>query len=536
MKQINKAGNRLYKNRYSILYFSFFILHFPIVFCQAPDISYPTVFRLTAGKAIVPVFPVNNGGEVPSVAYGTTTTLAGSTRGFANGSGNNAAFNFPQGITVDASGIIYVADRNNHRIRKVLPDGSTSTVAGTGNGTFSNGEALTVATFNQPSDVVSGTNGDLYVTEIGNHCVRKIAAGQVTTLSGVGSAGFADGDGSVAKFNMPFAITMNSDGILFVADRYTHRIRKVTPTGETSTFAGNGSVNGINAQGANATFNNPVGIASFGNMLYVGDYNNNLIRSINAQQYVSTLAGCFCGGTADGTGTEAGFTNPFGLAVGPSGDIFVADYNANLIRRISPKGEVTTLAGSGIAGNTNGVGNAASFRTPADVAVDQDGNVYVADYANHLIRKIISTGYTISPALPSGLILDPATGQISGTPLEETPSGIYTVIAYNKYGKSITSFELDVQSSNTAIESVKNDLLFVMYPNPLGAEILHIQIPIHLQDQQIRIVIYDATGRMLFENIYRKHTGTIQIQPNFLGSNPFVFVEVSGVGIQKLIW
>ncbi len=519
------SGNRIW----AILFLSF---SYPAVYSQIPDISYDRHYQFVVGNPVTPVVPVNTGGAIPPVAYGTTTTIAGSTRSFADGTGKDAKFNFPQGIAVDASGNIYVADRSNHRIRKILPDGTTSTIAGTGNAGFTNG-TVPVAKFNQPANVVVSPNGDIYVTEISNHCIRKISSGQVTTLAGSGSAGFVDANGSSARFNIPFGISMNNTGDLFVADRYNHRIRKVTQSGEVSTFAGNGNINGINAQGINATFNHPVGVACSGNLIYVGDYNNNLIRAINEQQYVSTLAGCFCSGITDGEGLNAGFINPFGLSDGPDGDIFVADYNSNRIRRISPQGVVTTLAGSGVAGIADEIGELASFRTPADVAVDKDGNVYIADYGNHLIRKVISTGYTISPALPAGLIFDPATGKITGIPVIEAQNQIYTVTAYNRNGKSTASFQLEVLK-NTGIKDNVEKSSFSIYPNPLKSNVLNINIPAS-PHEDVTIILYEISGKVLFSNTCRVVDHKVELKLDIKACNTLVFLEVVGYGVQKLI-
>jgi sugar lactone lactonase YvrE len=420
------------------------------------------------GETISVISPTNTGGTIPATQYGTTSTLAGSVQGFADGTGVNAQFSKPLGIAVDNLGYVYVPDRFNNRIRKITPSGVVSTIAGNSTSGFVNGTG-TAAFFNQPNGVAIDSSGNLYITDTGNYAVRKITpSGEVSTLAGAGTSGYVNGSGNVAKFNVPLGITVDSNNNVYVADRYNYRIRKISPLGEVSTYAGSGATTGINAQGEYASFNEPVGIdINNDGIVYVGEYSNNLVRQIGTQRYVTTLAGCFCGGIDDEEGIMAGFKNPFGVAVGYGGDIFVADYNSNKIRRITPDGNVSTLAGSGVAGKIDGVGGSASFRSPADVAVDNDGNVYVADAGNSLIRKIVATGYSITPNLPNGLYFNSATGQISGTPSEFLNPTIFTVTAYNKDGSSKAEFTLSIPDLNNYSTRVFKQNVEIVQFNPV---------------------------------------------------------------------
>jgi sugar lactone lactonase YvrE len=331
---------------------------------------------------------------------GVVTTIAGSTQGSVNGTGTSAQFNFPRGITVDTAGNLYVADESNHRIRKITPAGVVTTLAGTTQG-FQDGIG-TDARFNFPVGMSVDSVGNVYVGDRTNNRIRKIGTavaqlplnrGVVTRLAGSGLTGSTDGTGTNARFNNPYGMTVDSVGNIFVADTTNHRIRRITPLGVVSTFAGSGTPGTINATGTNAQFNGPAGVAvdSAGNV-YVGDQNNNRIRKITSLGVVSTLAGSGTPGFADAGGVSAAFNVPAGVAVDSTGNVYVADTTNNRIRRITPGGVVTTFAGQATGGFLDGTGTNARFNYPYAVAVDSSGFVYVADQTNRRIRKITPLG------------------------------------------------------------------------------------------------------------------------------------------------
>lgn len=222
----------------------------------------------------------------------------------------------------------------------------------------------------------------------------------VTTLAGSGdsypaSGGFADGVGSVARFNMPYSTAVDSTGNIYVADSNNNRIRKVTPTGVVSTLAGSGVAGFADGVGAAAQFNNPSGVAvdTSGN-IYVADTSNYRVRVITPAGVVTTLAGSGVGGHVDGTGVSALLYYIEGIAVDDKGVVYVAESGwggKDYIRKISPTGVVTTIAG-GDRGYADGIGAAAKFNQPYGVAVDRAGVVYVADNNNNVIRKITLSG------------------------------------------------------------------------------------------------------------------------------------------------
>jgi len=320
------------------------------------------------------------------------TTLAGSAgvTGSTNESGTNASFSYPFGVAVDSSGNVYVADTNNDLIREITSGGIVTTFAGSAGVTGSTNATGTAASFNRPQGVAVDVSGNVYVADSGNNLIRKITSGGVvTTLAGSGSPGSANATGTAASFNQPVGIAVDSSGNVYVGDSHSFLIRKVTSGGVVTTLAGSGSSGSANATGTAASFDNPFGVAvdSSGNV-YVADNWNNLIRKITPGGVVTTLAGSGSPGSANRTGTAASFKTPNGIAVDSSGNVYVADFGNNLIREITSGGVVTTLAGSGSLGSANATGTAASFNGPAGIAVDASGHVYVGDSGNDLVREI----------------------------------------------------------------------------------------------------------------------------------------------------
>jgi hypothetical protein len=319
----------------------------------------------------------------------TVTTFAGNgTLGSAGGSGAAARFYQPTGLDFDAAGNIYVADYANHLIRKITPAGVVSTLAGDGTAGFLDGTG-TAAKFEGPFDVAVDAAGNVYVTDTFNDCIRKVTpAGVVTTIAGNGTYGFADGVGAGAMFYSPQGIDIDANGNLYVADKNNHRIRKITPNLTVSTVAGLGGAGGSTDGDATvAQFSSPLGVAvDVSGNLYIAD-GNHRIRKITPAGITSTLAGSTMGIT-DADGTAARFNKPANVAVDANGNIYVADDDNERIRKVTPTGTVTTIAGGFAPGYTDGAGEDATFRSPTGVAIDATGAIYVADRQNHSIRKL----------------------------------------------------------------------------------------------------------------------------------------------------
>jgi DNA-binding beta-propeller fold protein YncE len=334
---------------------------------------------------------------------GSVTTIAGSATStifYADGAASASAFDSPTALAFDSSGALWIADSDNSVIRKLSSGNMVSTVAGLPALTGSTDAAGSAARFDLPIGVARDVSGNLYVADRFNHTIRKIASNaSVTTVAGSPTAsGLVDAQSSAARFNNPTGVVADAAGNLYVADSNNHNIRKIDTAGNVSVFAGgtatSSNFGNVDGTGTLARFNAPYGMAiDLASNLYVTERGNHKIRKITSAGVVSTLAGSGSLGNVDGNGTSAQFNNPISVAVDASGNVFVAERNGQIVRKILPNGDVSTLAGSYVqSGSTDGTGSAARFNTPSGIAVDNAGNVYVADLGNHTIRKITSAG------------------------------------------------------------------------------------------------------------------------------------------------
>ncbi len=278
------------------------------------------------------------------------------------------------------------------------------TLAGTGSPGAANGKG-TAASFLLPYGIALTKDGGLLIGDWGNNLVRKISPeADVTTFAGNGNFATVDGNGTAASFEDLTGLTVDATDTAFVADAGGHRIRKITPTADVTTVAGNGTNTTTDGNGTAATFNTPVSVAvdAVGN-LYVLEYGGGVVRKITPTGDVTTLAGSSPRGFADGTGTAAKFGRGYNMAIDASGNLYVADSENHRIRKITPAGVVTTLAGTGTPGATDGPGNSATFSDPRGVAVDAHGNVYVADFGSSLLRRITPAGVVSTLAGQKGI-------------------------------------------------------------------------------------------------------------------------------------
>jgi sugar lactone lactonase YvrE len=294
-----------------------------------------------------------------------------------------------------------------------MDSGSNIIFAGSTSGYFD--AAGTSARFSSPTGLAADSSGNIYVTDLSNDRIRKISSeGEVTTLAGSGVRGFANGTGVTASFYAPYSLGVDSARNVYVADTYNHRIRKITPEGVVTTLAGSGVESFADGTGAAAAFSRPYGIAvdSTGNV-YVADTGNNRIRKVTPGGVVTTLAGSGNMAFADGIGAAAAFNLPHGIAVDSSGILYVADTHNYRVRKVTIVGQdvrVTTFAGNGVMSFASGIGTGASFNIFYALTVDSFGNVFVADTNNNKIRGITPMGvvdtFMDGIIFPQGITVD----------------------------------------------------------------------------------------------------------------------------------
>lgn len=335
-------------------------------------------------------------------------TGSGGGMGYSDGMGTNSRFNRPGGTAVDAAGNVYVADRDNHLVRKITPAGVVSTLAGSpGEGGFG-GSVDGVgaeARFCHPTGVAVNSAGVVFVTDGCNSAIRKITPdGTVTTFAGVmKDVGSADGTGAAARFDTPTGIAVDRLDNLYVTDTLSSTVRKITPSGVVSTIAGSAGVFGhVDGAGSISQFSRPNGVTvdAAGN-LFIADAMNRVIRKITPAGIVSTFAGTVgVVGNADGglgiatfalavdVIDDGGLSPLVGLAVDGNGQVYVSDYFNHEIRRVAPDGQVTTIVGQGGAAYRDGRGTSAYMQTPTGLSLDAAGNLYASEDYSWIVRKI----------------------------------------------------------------------------------------------------------------------------------------------------
>jgi trimeric autotransporter adhesin len=346
-----------------------------------------------------------------SSAAGTITTVAGNgTSGFTGEGGPavDAELSQPRGVATDSAGNFYIADTNNSVIRKVSASSTAiNVVAGNRTPGFDNtdGMVATSAELNRPTGVAVDSSGNIYIADFLNNRVREVpvSTGIITTVAGNGTVGYS-GDGgpaTSATLNGPFSVAVDSSGNLYIADRGNNVIRKVdASSGVITTVAGNATVppgySGDGGAATAATLNSPygVGVDSSAN-IYIADTNNNVIRKVTSSSgTITTIAG---NGTAGATGsnglaTSAELNSPFGVALDSSANVYIADRTNMEVRKVTASsGIITTVAGDGVAGyaGDHGSSTSAELNSPNGVAVNSSGNLYIADSGNNVIRMVL---------------------------------------------------------------------------------------------------------------------------------------------------
>ena len=330
-----------------------------------------------------------------------------------SGSANGAQLNSPLSIAVDRSGNLYIGDSTNNRVRMVS-NGTITTVAGNGTAGYKGDKgSATTAQLNAPAGVAVDSSGNLYIADTGNNVIRKVAGGTITTFAGNNTAGFA-GDGGAAasaELNSPSAVAVDAAGNVYIADAGNDVIREVSG-GNISTI-----VSGLM---------HPQGLAvdASGN-LYIADTDRRAVGKFSGGVY-TTIAGSGSGGFAgdDGPGTNAKLNDPTGIAVDSSGSIYIADTFNSRIRKLTPTGIITTIAGNGSLNyvGEGGPATKAGLYFPHGVAVDGSGNVFVADTSNSLVRKL-------QPSYP--IVADSGVGNAASFAAQVSPGALATVFGTN---------------------------------------------------------------------------------------------------------
>lgn len=468
-------------------------------------------------------------------------------------------------IAIDTSGNIFIADNTNNFVRKVNTSGIISTVAGNGTGGYNgDGIAATSAELNSPSALAVDKAGNIYIADGMNARIRKVnvSTGFITTIVGNGTGGYG-GDGAaatLAEINFPQGVAIDSLGNIYIADSFNNRIRKVNSSGTIITIAGNGTAgfSGDNGLATSAELNNPVGMCTgLNGYIYFSD--GNRVRRVSATDTIKTVAGNGLSGkrkvnnsgiisTIVGTGiggyngdgisaTTAEINGPVGLYVDGSGDLYIADYGNNRIRKVNSGGIISTVAGNGTAGSTGNTGpaTAAELHNPTGVVLDASGNLYISDYTNIEIRKVNNSGiitvfgsggwgwgFALDASLnmyiaenasnyigkynSSGIFISYVAG--TGTAGYSGDGGPgYLAEVNNPYGVALDAsgnvYIADkfnnrirkLSNSSAGINELSEDCIVSLYPNPNNGAF---NITLQNLNSEHKIEIYDMLGELVY--------------------------------------
>jgi uncharacterized protein (TIGR03437 family) len=422
------------------------------------------------------------------------------------GAASSATVNSPPDVTFDLFGNLYIADQNNNRVRKVDTKGIITTVAGNGTAGFSgDGGLATQAELNAPTGVCTDASGNLFIVDVFNYRVRKVdISGKITTVAGNGTKD-STGDGGPATdaaMYIPIRCVVDSADNLYIADQGAHKIRKVTPSGTISTFAGTGKDTGFIADfsgdggpAIQADLNNPTAVSiDPAGIIYIADQFNHRIRKVDKSGIITTIAGTGSAGfTGDGgSAVSAELNDPGGLVVDQNGDIYFADCSNLRVRKIS-NGVITTVAGDGTAGyaGDGGPATGAEFNNLFGVTIDNGGSLYVADISNQRIRKIAGAGTAVKPQFTQASVTNGASFQ-SGLSAGALITIFGTNLSNNVHGvAAFTQVPLPTQLGGSRVLIGGNPIPLFDVINLAGTEQISAQAPFEIAGQQSVSIVID---------------------------------------------
>lgn len=424
------------------LYFSVFcltlLLFSKYTHAQAPAISYSGAVKFTVNTKAALAAPKNAGGAIPTEIYSKVSTLAGSGYyGYKDTVTQFARFENPVSVAFDSKGNMYVADANLNMVRKISKAGVVSTFAGNPKKGAKNGQD-TAARFNYPTGVAVDKNDNIYVADFSNNMIRKITpAGLVSTFAGNVNDGHKDANGTAASFNHPYGLIYDrGEGSIIVADTYNNKIRKISYLGDVTTIAGTGAPGRDDGFSTTATFKIPYSVTIDNNgIIYVADQGNNCIRKI--YQGNPGIVRTF---------SDTTYQSPYGITVDNSNRLYLSTVEAYGIIQFDSNGkQIGTVPFSGGSYKTynDATDTLSSYRGSMGLTFDGQNNLIVADAGNDRIREVAVNGYTVHPRLPLGLSID-STGVISGIPLTISPATDYTITAYNNSGSASAKVNITV--------------------------------------------------------------------------------------------
>ncbi|MGC8758690.1 MAG: hypothetical protein ACP5UT_05415 [Bryobacteraceae bacterium] len=460
-------------------------------------------------------------GQAPPV-YTIDNAAGNGAAGFAGDSGKaqDAQINFPLGLAIDKSGNVYIADQFNHRIRRIAPDGTITTVAGSGTqGSTGDDGPATSAQLNYPSGIAIDGSGALYITDTMNHVIRKVAVGgNITRIAGQrGLPGFVEKDAKGefinakdAQLNAPTGIAIDSAGNIYFCDTRNHRVRKIGTDGKIQTIAGTGEKGetGDGGSALEAKLNSPTGVAvdAAGNV-YIADQMNHRIRKVDASGIITTVAGTGLPGYSGngGLATRAQLFYPCCIALDAQGNLFIADRTNNRVRRVdAAAGTISLAAGTGRFGDDfdGRPADQARLRFPMGLAADPQGRIYFSDNANSRVKLLtpVAQGPTGELAEPPAIRAD---GGIAGDPSFGAPLSAAPGSWIEIYGSNLAPAEREWTSEDfqdgrapTTLEGttvwINGQAAPLAYVSP---SMLRVQVPLELDSSRASVVVETAAGR-----------------------------------------